>query len=317
MYNQLMKVSKGFRLVYIGMLLMILGVVGGIIGMCVAGGALAAVANQGGGRGVGGAVGLVAVIAGGMLLLILAGSITGLIGRFFCLAVPERAGAAKPIIVISVVMELVALGLGILNSASDFAGLVIPPGAKLGLQGGNVILSLASAVLFLLFTKTVARFVRRRDLADKAMSVLWLWVSTIGCYAVGVVIVVVMGVAAGGVGQGGGAMGGACVGLVLMLAALIIALVALVRYITLLKEMSEATARYARRARHEPEEDDEDEDEDEDDEDDRPRGRGRRSSRDDEDEDDDRPRGRGRRTSRYDDEDEDDDRPRRRTRRDW
>lgn len=301
MYDQLMKVSKGFKLVYIGIVIIIVGVIGGVLGACVVGGAGAA---AGGGKG---AAALVMVIAGLMMLCILGGTITGLVGRFFCLAVPERAGAAKPMIVISVILEVTGLVLGVVNSASDLAGGQLTPAAKMVLQGGNVLCSLTSAVLFLLFTRSVALFVRRRDLAATAMSVLWLWVATILCYGAGLGIMLVGILAGGGAAAAGGgpkagagaAVGGACIGLVVILVALILALVALVRYIGLLKGMSAATAQHARRTRKKYEEeedeyDDEEEEEeydDEEEEDDRPRRRSRRRDEDDyDDEEDDRPR---------------------------
>jgi hypothetical protein len=290
MYRQLMKVSKGFKLVYIGVLLVILGVVGGILGACIAGGVMGA----GGGRG-GGAIML--VVAGGVMLCVLGGSITGLVGRFFCLAVPDRAGSAKPLIIISLILELSGMVLGVFNSGSGLSGRPLEGSAPMVLQGASVLCSLGSAVLFLLFTRSVANFVRRSDLADAAMLVLWLWVATMVLYGAGI------GVMLAGVGGGkAGMAGGACAGLVVMLVALILALIALVRYVNLLREMADAVAEFAgsgnyprrrRKAKAKSYEDDED------DEDDRPR---RRKRRDDDDEDED---------------DEDDDDPRRRRRHDW
>ena len=101
----------------------------------------------------------------------------------------------------------------------------------LELQVAGMICSLTSAVLFLLFTRAAAQFVRRNDLADTAMLVLWLWVATIVCYGIA------FGVLLGGI-----------VGvlpLVIMLVALIIAIAALINYINLLKEMCDATAEAA------------------------------------------------------------------------
>ena len=263
MFDQLMKVSRGFRLVYIGMIIVILGILGGVLGSCIGAG----VVGAGGG---GGGVGLLLLVVAAMLVCILGGSITGLVGRFFCLAVPERAGSAKTMIFISVALELMALGLGIANSLTDFARVALPPAAKIALSGGNVLASLASAVMFLLFTKSLARFIKRRDLADTAMSVLWLWITTIACYAFGIIVMIVGGIAAGGANAG--VAGVACFGLVFTLVSLIIALVALIRYIGLLKEMCDATAQHARRVRkskrREVEDEDEDEDEDDDDDDD-------------------------------------------------
>jgi hypothetical protein len=277
MYQQLMKVSKGFKLVYIGILLIILGVIGGMLGMCIAGGALGA----GGGRGAGA---MAMLVAGGMLLCVLGGAILGLVGRFFCLAVPERAGAAKPLIIISVIFELTGMALGVFSNVSGLIGRPLAGAGGIGLQGASVLCSLASAVLFLLFTRSLALFIRRNDLADAAMMVLWLWIATIVCYAIGFGVVlggVAAGGAAGGAGGGAGMAGGACLGAIVMLVALVIAIMALIRYVNLLREMSDATAEFAtsgnyprrrkRRKRRDEYEEEEEEDEDEEDEDYRPR----------------------------------------------
>ena len=259
MYKQLMRVSKGFKLVYIGILLIILGVIGGLLGMCIAGGALGAGAGPGAGV-------LVMLVAGGMLLCVLTGSIIGLVGRFFCLAVPERAGVAKPLIIISVILELTGMALGVINHVSLLAGRPIVGAGGVGLQGASVLCTLASAVLFLLFTRSLAMFIRRSDLAEAAMLVLWLWVATIACYAAGVGVMMAGAMAGGG---GAGVRGGAAIGLAMSLLGLVIAIVALVRYVNLLREMSEATAEFAssgrstRRSRRKRCREEEEEEEDE------------------------------------------------------
>lgn len=265
MYRQLMKVSKGFRLVYVGILLIIMGMIGGLLGMCIAGG----VAGAGGGRG---GAGMAVVVAGGMMLCMLIGSILGLVGRFLCLAVPEEAGPAKPLIIISVIFELTGLALTFFINAGVVVGRRLGGNAGLELQVAGMICSLTSAVLFLLFTRAAARFVRRSDLADAAMLVLGLWVGTIVCYGIA------LGVLLGGIGAGG------VLPLVVMIFALVIGIAALVRYVNLLREMSEATEEFAgsgnyrrrrkrrkRRVQYEEDEEDEDEEEDEGDDQDRQR----------------------------------------------
>lgn len=303
MYKQLMKVSRGFRLVYVGMMLIVIGILGGMLGMCLG-------AGIAGGGGLKAGAGIMIAVAGVMMLLLLGGSLLGFVGRIFCLAVPERAGAAKPMIIVSVILEIASFGLSLVGGIMSFTGKA-SPSVSMGLNGAQILCSLTSAVLFLLFTKTVAQFVRRGDLADAAMMVLKLWVLVIAIYAGSFVMVLV-----GGAAGGQGAMAGlACVSLVGMLVAVIIALVALVRYITLLKEMSEATASYARRKRsatrrkrrkvvEEEEDEEEEEDNDEDDDEEYRRRRRRRVDDDEQEEEED-----------DDDDDDEDDRRRRRCRR--
>ena len=266
MYRQLMKVSKGFRLVYVGILLIILGMIGGLLGMCIAGG----VAGAGAG---GGGAGLAVVVAGGMMLCMLLGSILGLVGRFLCLAVPEEAGPARPLIIISVIFELTGLALMFFINAGVVVGRRMAGTVGLELQVAGMICSLTSAVLFLLFTRAAAQFVRRNDLAEAAMLVLWLWVATIVCY--GIAFGVLMG----------GIVG--VLPLVIMLVALVIGVAALIRYVNLLREMSEATEEFAgsgnylrrrrsrrkRRVEYEEDEEDEDEEDEEDDPDRKRRSR--------------------------------------------
>jgi hypothetical protein len=269
MYRQLMKVSKGFRLVYVGILLIILGMIGGLLGMCVAGGVAGAGAARGG-------LGLAAIVAGGMMLCMFIGGILGLVGRFLCLAVPEQAGPAKILIIMSVIFELTGLALTLFINAGVMVGRRMAGNAGLELQVAGMICSITSAVLFLLFTRAAAQFVRRNDLADAALLVLWLWVATIVCYGIA------LGVLVAGIGAG------RILPLVIMLFALVIGIAALVRYINLLREMSEATEEFAdrggyrrrrrsrrkRRVEYEEDEDEaEEEDEEEDDEDRRRRSR--------------------------------------------
>ena len=315
MSDALLKVSKGFKLVYIGLILIVLALVVGIVGAVVISRAVAG-ANPGPG-GAAGALGVMEVLLWAVILLMLAGSITGLVGRFFCLAVPERVGAAKPMIIISVVLELVALGASVLNNANSLAGgRILPLTASAILGGVGAVLSIVSAILFLLFTRSVATYIRRYELADKAMSVLKLWGACVACYlaALGFIVAGIVMAGAAGPGAGGGmGAGGACVGLILMLVTLVIALIALIQYATLLSGMGQATAKYAHKARRKEEEEEEydEEDDEEEYEEERPSGRSGRADRHEDDEEDDR-RGRPGRTRQHDDyEDDEDDRPQR------
>jgi hypothetical protein len=288
MTNSLLKVATGIKLVYVGLMLVVLAVVIGVFGMCVLGGAIAAggqgnpQAAQGGAAMV---VGLGLVVGG----LAVVGSIVGLVGRFYCLAVPEEAGSAKPMIMTSVVLEVVSLLISIVTTADNVGGNFIPREVKTVTSGGGALFSIAAAILFLLFARSVAEFIRRDDLGRSAMTVLWLWVATFLCYIVG------LGVAFAGVALGGGAAGGAaqpqgpavvatCAGGLLMLGALIFGLVALVMYARLLTGMSLAVRRFAEGEGYEADEPGE-----LDEYDDRPRRDRRRAAGDESDDEDDLP----------------------------
>ncbi len=311
MYQAFRKVSTGFKLVYAGLVIVVLAVVIGFLGGVVLGAAMAGGAAGGGaaaGRAAfGGAV--VLLMAVGVIAIV--GSVVGLVGRFHCMAIPDEAGSAKPMIVTSVVLELISLSVSVVNTADNAGANFLPAQVKMVTGGLTMIFSIVAAILFLLFTKSVAEFIRRPRLAEDAMSVLWLWVSAAGCYAVGLAITLLM-VAAGG----GGVAAGGCIGSIFMLTALVIGLVALVRYARLLTEMSAATLRYAERVG-----------DDEDDYDDRPRRKRRRRVEEDEDEveeeeeeeeEEERPRRRAKPKPQFevveDDDEDEDDRPRRRRR---
>jgi hypothetical protein len=300
-FKQLMKVARGFKLVHIGVTMVVAGLIGFIVSVFMFFFAGAAIAGGGGG-GRGAAAGfafLGIIILAIVFLCFLAGSIVHLIGMFFCLAVPEKAGNAKLFISISIALILAVMALGSLNFLGSFARFEFGLAVNGAIQMGWGLLEMAACVLFLLFTKAVARFVRRGDLAEKAMSVLWLYGIAIGLYFLGFIVWIIMAMAgvAGGLAGGGGvraaaggAMAGFCLGSIVIGAGLIFALIALIRFISLMKEMHEVVERYAwnnrrtkrskrgsgqKRRKSEDEDEDEEEDEDDDDEDYLPPHRGR------------------------------------------
>jgi hypothetical protein len=236
MFAQWMKVSRGFRLVYIGLVLFVVAFLGGILAVALASGAFARGKEPGG---------LTNVIAIGMLLCILAASITGLIGRFLCMAIPAKAGSARGLIITSVALEVTAMTFGALNQVRHVGGLQFDPAVTEILQMGWVLLSVGSSILFLLFTKAAALFIRERDLADKASSVLWLWAAMFGCY----VLVTALALIMLKVGPGSGGSVAGCSTLILLLVSFILAVKALIRYVGLTRDMSEAIDDYARSAR--------------------------------------------------------------------
>lgn len=290
MSEALLKVATGYRLVFWALILMLVTVAIAVIGLCVLMNAIMqqiqqAQQQQGGPP--------VNILDGARAMLILVGglavlsSLLALIGRLMCLATPPEASAAKALITISVVFEVLAIICNLVGIADNF-GEFMSAQARLVTTAVSGISGIVAIVLFLLFSKSLADFIRRSDLAGRAMSTLWLWVGAGLCYVSAIGIVVASAGAFGG-NQGGGGQGAACAGALLILVALIMGLLALIFYALLLSGMAAGLQRYARRNR--------DYDGDDDDDDDRPRGR-----RDDDYDDDDRGR-RGRDDDDYEDDD--------------
>jgi hypothetical protein len=252
MFKQLMNVSRGFRLVHIGLAMVAIAIVGIIFSTFLI---FAAGAGLVGGAGRG-ALGLGlfgVVLTWVMYLTFAAGSIVCLVGMIFCIAIPEKAGNAKLLITLSIVLALSAVGLGSFCQLARLLHFSLAPALLVtGLLGWGLF-EMAACVLFLLFTKSVARFVRRLDLAGKAMSVLWLYVIAAGLYLFGgllTVILVIAGAAGGAAGgdpkaAAGGALAGVCLGFLVVGVGLLCGLVGLIRLIVLMKEMQEVVANYA------------------------------------------------------------------------
>jgi len=122
-----------------------------------------------------------------IVFLRLSGSAIGLIGRAQCLSVPAEYGAAKPLISISVALELLGAFLEVLLVVNGLGGDFLP--AVVRARGGlaALVFSGLSTILFLLFAEACARSVWRDDLAGKARSVLWLWVSIVVCIVLAIV----------------------------------------------------------------------------------------------------------------------------------
>jgi Sec-independent protein translocase protein TatA len=241
-----------------------------------------------------------------------AGNIVGLVGRFFCLSTPPKAHGAKARITLSVIFEVCALVNSLVSNIDNWAK-VMPPLLKTVANGFGLLMQIAAVILFLLFTKSLAEFIRRRQLADDADTILKLVYGLLGGYVISLALIFAVAALAGGDGGagGGGLAVAGCLGAIIGLVSLVVGLIALVKYAKLLTELSDAVRSYAKKVRKKYQEDDEEEDEDdEEEEDERPRRtrrtnkRRKRDEEEDEDEDEDE-----------DDEDEDD-RPRRRSRRD-
>lgn len=231
MSEELKKVSAGFRLVYIGLVLVVLAVVinvvAGFAGMP---------------RGPGSAI---QTLVNGLNFI---GTIVGLIGRIKCLSVPVAAGSAKGMITVSVALSVLSILIALVFLLDGFEPFL--PLEALVVGGlGVLVMELVATILFLLFTKETANYVRKPDLAVTAMSVLWLWVTTLILFVAAFAILfggLMAGVRGAGGVRGGGGMDLACVGAILSLIGLVIGLVTLVKYSNLLIAMSAATRAYAR-----------------------------------------------------------------------
>ncbi|AWM39388.1 hypothetical protein GobsT_22940 [Gemmata obscuriglobus] len=330
MNDALLRVATGFKLILYGMIITIVSVAVLFVGACLVGMAGAAAAGPGG-RGNGPPGAPMAAFGGMMILMVifaglwLLGAVLGLIGRVMCLAVPPQAASAKSLITIAVVMELGSVGANLFSIADNVGGNFLPPAAKLVLSGVTLLGGLLATILFLLFTRSLAKFIRSSALASRAMLVMWLGVAAAVCYLIAIVTIFAgMGAMMAGGGPGGAGGGGGAppagpmavaviVGGLLSMLALLIALVGSIFYVMLLVGMSSALRTYVRRRRSDYDDEDYSDDEDYDDEnyEDEDYDRPRRRARDDEyDDGDDRPRRRDR-----DDYDDDDrkpwDRPRR------
>lgn len=260
-------VASGFKLVYTGLMLKVLAVVIGIVGAVVlVGGAV----NAGPGA-VGGLVGGALVLIFGVAALGLAGTAVEIVGRIKCLAVPEEVPSARPLILAAVSLQIISFLIQLLALINDLAGPFVPPNVQLSLNGVYTIFWIASEVVFLLFIKAVATFVRRRDLAATASSILALAVVMIVLYVISLVLVFMSVARAGGGGMVPAAGGGAVAG-ILGLVLFVLGIITLIRYANLLLAMQAACNKFASRGDLGDYEDDEYE---------RPRRR-----RDDDDEDD-------------------------------
>ena len=220
MRNQLLKVSSGFNLVYCGLMMVILAILITIVGVVLVGGGQA------------GEMKLVVsffVAVAGMAIL---GSLFGLVGRIMCLATPKEASQAKSMILASVMFEMCSL---LLSSGliAQTMGVDLLPETLIAIGNvGSLLLSIISAIVFLLFARSLAEFLQRRDLARQAGRVIRLAVLTVLLVGGGIAI---------------SAMGDATEGEVtLILAGMVAALIMVIRYASLLRGMSTALRQAAK-----------------------------------------------------------------------
>lgn len=298
--DDLLKVARGLRLVYIGLMIVVAAVVLGVVGVVAVTALLVGQARAGGAAPGAGALGPVIVVTVVVGLVALAGNAVGLVGRFFCLATPPEATTARPRIILSVIFEVCSVLGSVVGVIDSLAGQFLPGVLRVIGGGFRGLMALAAGIMFLLFAKALAEFVRRKKLGEDAMTVLKFFAATFVCYLISMGISLVMVAAVqGGADPGMAAFG--CVSALLSLTALVIGIIGLVKYAKLLTALSDAVKKYANKRRkfeEEDEEDDEDSEEEgeeeEEEEDDRP---SRRRRVDDVDDDDERPT----RRRRYDD----------------
>jgi hypothetical protein len=259
-------VSSGFKLVYVGFLLQVLAVVIYVV---------FEVGIRGGMIGIRGWQMLfnVLYLCGGLAVL---GQIIGLIGRFRCMAIPREVGT-KQTIGFSVALSLISLALLILAYVNLYVELFLSLDVVLMLEPVANIVSLIAIILFLLYTKSVAEFIRRDNLAASAQSVLMI-VVLLAILLIVTQVAVRMGVGAVVAGNGANAIGAGGMYIVLGLASLVVLMIFAIRYSNLLLVMGKATMNYSKKSTSEFDDEDEDEDEEED------RPRRRRAAKDDDDE---------------------------------
>jgi hypothetical protein len=231
-------VSTAFKLIFYSVVLGCLAVLAAIVAIVIGGGALAA----GGGLRAGlGAAGLLMI---GANVLSVVAAILGLLGLLLCLAVPSDTGNAKVLIMISIGALVGAVALPMAAAAG---AAIAPAAGVMAVYGLSMLLSIVSGIVFLLFCKALAEYLGRPDLADLAMTILWLMV-IIFVLEVGMVIAVFAGAAAGlaGAGAAGGVFG-MVVGCAIYLLVFVLGIMALIKFAQLTRDMSEACGRFADR----------------------------------------------------------------------
>lgn len=205
----LRSVATGLNLIYWGVATVLLSAILGSVGIGVftAGQQLAM-------------LGAVALL---MVLGVLAGGIMMLVGRIYCLSVPDETGA-KSFIVIAVICDILGMGLGFVGGFSDSA-----PASGLG-----NLTNLLASVMFILFMKKVADFVGRKDLAERSMSLLILGGVMFGLMVLMFALVVVTAAS----GASAAALG--MVMLVLGLSLFVVGIFMFFRYVRLLVDLRTA-----------------------------------------------------------------------------
>ncbi len=214
----LLKVARGLGLIYSGICLALLSVIGGSVLVFVVGAATRSPE----------AVAMIGIL---MMIGVIVAWIMNIVGTLLCTATPEESGAQGMIYA-----SAAAMGISLLMQIG-LTFKVLP-------QGANVFQSVAaiiSGITFLVFLKRLGQFIGRLDLAGKAQSILnWCIGLFVAMIAVLVFIVSSVGMgffraAAGGQeARLGDAAAGAGVGFILLGVIGIAALITFIRYANLL-----------------------------------------------------------------------------------
>ncbi len=184
--------------------------------------------NQGaGGRGAGAAntLGMLAVGIG--LLVRIVSLALGITGSYYCLSIPSESGA-KELIMVSFGLDIICLPLALINDLafkdnSVFSIVVM-------------VLIFVSFILFFVFLKRVARYLRRRSLESRATNLLIQAIVVPIAAVLVFIIFTAMGLAAGGMNPNAG-LGIVCIGGLAILALAVWAIFWLILYIRLLDAM--------------------------------------------------------------------------------
>jgi hypothetical protein len=210
----LLKVGRGLGNIYLGIVIAILAVIGGVLLAAVTG---AAGAAAGGRQGAAGGFFIVVLIAG---VAVLVGYIMIIVGTLQCLATPEETGA-RGLIIASVIMAIMAFVLGVASAimGGDAADGATSQGEIM--NSVSNLLSLGSQITFLLFLKKLAEFIGASSLSARAKTLLILMGAT---FALGLILGVTLYAAAP-------------LGILIGIALFVIAIVSFFMYLRLLRDM--------------------------------------------------------------------------------
>lgn len=212
---ELRTTRSGLFAVYYGICAILLGAGGGMIGGL-----------------IGGAMDMPFIAVSSVVLLlvgILGGSLSMLVGQIMCLTVPSRSGA-KGFVQAAVGLQVFSFLLGVVGFVLAFYFVASPnPGggppiamilSSNALALLNGVLGLVSFVCFLYFLRNTARFINRPDLEGSATSVLRLVATLVVLYfvVIGLMIFATIGL-------------GASMGILMVILVLGVAILALVTFL--------------------------------------------------------------------------------------
>jgi hypothetical protein len=230
--RSLTAVANGLGTIYVGLTLVMLSAVGGSILMWVVGAARADIS-------------LIRILALLVPVGIIVGAVLNVVGTLMCLATPPETGAQGMIYA-----SAAAMGINLLLTFVQFA--VALPGEVALVQW---ILGIVSGITFLVFLRQMGLFIGRRDLADRARSIIVACVILFGVL-VGAIVLIILSAGiefvqaiAAGQNPGGPVNGGAglAIGGFAIVGVIIAGLIIFVRYTNLLAALRKAILAGGRR----------------------------------------------------------------------